>query len=115
MELLKNSFRPEFLNRIDEIIIFKALSAKELEQIVLLLLEKTRRLLHAQKFSFLITPSAVAELSRLGYDPQFGARPLSRIIQKEIENTLSNKILKGEYQEGDEIKVDFDGRFKFSK
>ncbi len=115
MELLKTSFRPEFLNRIDEIIIFKALTAKELEKIVLLLLEKTRRLLHAQKFSFQITPAAVAELSRLGYDPQFGARPLARIIQREIENPLSNKILKGEYKEGEAIKVDFAGTFKFSK
>lgn len=116
MQVLKRDFKPEFLNRIDEIIFFKALTELELISIVSILIEKTKRLLHAQDMSLEITQSAIKEIARLGYDPQFGARPLRRIIQRKIENEISNKILSGEYKEGDKIKVDFKGKtFQFIK
>ncbi|MFQ5493159.1 MAG: ATP-dependent Clp protease ATP-binding subunit [Candidatus Dojkabacteria bacterium] len=114
-ELLKNSFRPEFLNRIDEVIVFKSLDENQLEEIVRLLLDKTKRLLRSQKLELEVSDSAVRELARLGFDPQFGARPLRRIIQRELENQVSTRILTGEFVEGDKIKVDFKQGFKFSK
>ncbi|MEI7579357.1 MAG: AAA family ATPase [bacterium] len=114
-QVLKNNFRPEFINRIDEIIIFKALIPEELVQIVKLSIARTAQLLKAQKMSLILTDKAIQELARLGYDPQFGARPVRRIIQRRIENSLSNKILTGEYKEGDTIKIDFQDDFIFSK
>lgn len=115
MEILKSSFRPEFLNRIDEIIVFRALMKAELAEIVKLLLEKTKRLLKAQKIECEFTDRAVMRLAELGYDPQFGARPLSRVIQREIENPISTRILDGQFKEGDKIKVDFTDQFTFTK
>lgn len=115
MNVLKQSFKPEFINRIDEVIVFKALDEVQLRSIVDLLLEKTARLLHAQGIELKVTPAAVAELANLGYDPQFGARPLRRIIQRKIENPISGKILSGEFKSGDKIKVDFNDDFVFTK
>jgi len=116
-EVLKQNFKPEFLNRIDETVIFKALEEEELVKIVKILIDKTRGLLHAQNMKLEISESAIVELARLGYDPQFGARPLRRIIQRKIENDISNKILSGEFVEKDTINVDFDKDkgFKFEK
>lgn len=115
MEILKKNFKPEFLNRIDEIITFKALNEKELGSIVELLLENTMRLLSAQGMKLTYTKAVVEEIAKIGYDPQFGARPLNRVIKRKIENPVSNKILAGDYKEGDTISIDFDGKdFKFS-
>ncbi|MCA9383169.1 ATP-dependent Clp protease ATP-binding subunit, partial [Candidatus Dojkabacteria bacterium] len=113
--ILKQNFKPEFLNRIDEVVMFKSLTIEELESIVELLIEKTRRLLHAQDMELEISKEAMNQIAKEGYDPQFGARPLRRIIQRKIENEISNRILKGEFVEGDTIKVDFNGEFVFGK
>jgi ATP-dependent Clp protease ATP-binding subunit ClpC len=115
MNILKASFKPEFLNRIDEIITFKPLTPIELEEIVKLLLDKTNRLLSAQNLTMSVSAKALKKLAELGYDPQFGARPLKRIIQREIENPISTMILQGEFKPGDNIKVDFIDNFEFTK
>jgi len=114
--LLKKSFRPEFLNRIDEVIIFKALNMIEVEKIIKLLTEKTSRLLKAQNIDFEITEGAISELARIGFDPNYGARPMQRIIQRYIENPISEKILSGEFGEGDKIRVELENNnFVFKK
>ncbi len=114
--LLKKSFRPEFLNRIDEVIIFKALVQSEVEKIIKLLTEKTARLLKAQNIDFEISDSSISELARIGFDPNYGARPMQRIIQRYIENPLSEKILSGEFGEGDKIRVELENNnFIFKK
>lgn len=114
--LLKKSFRPEFLNRIDEIIVFKALSILEIEKIIELLIEKTARLLKAQNISLEMSGEAISELARIGYDPNYGARPMRRVIQRYLENPISEKILAGEFSEGDTIKVKIENNnFVFGK
>ena len=114
--VIKKSFKPEFVNRIDEIVVFKALTIKEVENIVKLMLEKTSRLLGAQKITVEYTDTAVMELSKIGYDPQFGARPLQRIIRRYVENPLSEKIISEEIGENDKIEVGFEnGAFTFVK
>ncbi|KXK27335.1 MAG: ATP-dependent Clp protease ATP-binding subunit ClpC [candidate division WS6 bacterium OLB20] len=113
-DVLRSSFRPEFLNRIDEVIIFRPLEQKDLLQIVRLLIESTRRLLHAQGITLEITDAALEKLAELGYDPQYGARPLRRIIQREIENEISRRILAGDFGEGSTVKVDYTDRFTFN-
>lgn len=113
--VLKRSFRPEFMNRIDEVILFKSLSITEVEKIIRLTLEKTARLLSAQKISVEFSENSVSELAKISYDPQFGARPIQRIVRRHIENPLSEKILAGEFNEGDTIIVDFKSDFLFAK
>jgi len=116
MSLLKSTFKPEFLNRIDEIIIFRPLELSHLEEIVKIMLEKTRRLLSAQKITLKYSERVVQQLAILGFDPQFGARPLARIIQREIENPISTSILENKFKEDDIIKIDFvKEKFIFSK
>jgi len=106
MEAMRNSFRPEFLNRIDEIIIFHALQKGELRQIVLLQVDKLRQRLSDRKISLKLSNSALDFLSEVGYDPVFGARPLKRAIQRELETQIAKAILRGEYHDGDTIFVD---------
>ena len=114
MDKLKQTFRPEFINRIDEIIMFKPLTEKELEEIIRLLLAKTAQLLSAQGIDMKVSDKAVAELARLGFDPQFGARPLRRAIRREIENPISTSLLAGEFKKGQTIKIDLEkNRFTF--
>lgn len=116
MNALKSYFRPELLNRIDEIVVFHSLSKENLMEIVDLLLEKVRRKLHGQGINLEVTDKAKEELVKEGYDPQYGARPLKRVIQRRIENELSSLLLKGEFKEGDTIMVDFEkGMFTFKK
>jgi len=116
MGLLKSYFRPEFLNRIDEIIVFHTLSAPQIQEIVKLLLERTRRLLHSQGIKLEVSQAAVTALATQGFDPTFGARPLRRVIQKEIENVISKKLIEGEFKKGDTIWVDYkNGKYVFSK
>lgn len=113
--LLKKTFRPEFLNRIDEVTIFKSLSVVEIEKIIRLLLLKTSRLLSAQNIQIEYSDRAVTELAKIGYDPQYGARPIQRIIRRYIENPLSERILAGEFKENDVIVVDFqENKFLFN-
>ncbi len=116
MEELKKTFRPEFLNRIDEIIVFKPLDKIQIRGIVQIQLERTKDLLDAQEIKFEISDKAKDKLAELGFDPQYGARPLRRIIQKEVETPLSKKILEGAFKKGDTIKVDLKGdAFTFDK
>jgi ATP-dependent Clp protease ATP-binding subunit ClpB len=106
---LRESFRPEFLNRVDEIVVFHALTAKELKHIVDIQLNYLNKRLEERKIVLLPTEAARDLLARTGYDPSFGARPLKRLIQKEIENPLALKLLEGEFRDGDQIIVDSDG------
>ena len=114
MEALKEVFRPEFLNRVDEIIVFHALSREQLRRIVELLLERVRRLVAAQGMTLEVTSEAEDLIAEQGYDTLFGARPLKRAIQRLIENPLSGRLLRGESKEGDTIRVTVEnGRLAF--
>ncbi len=106
MGALRQTFRPEFLNRIDETIVFHGLGRAELEQIVDLLLEHVRRQVEAQDMRLEVSEEARRFVANAGYDPQFGARPLKRAIQRLIENPLSRELLGGAFTEGDTITVD---------
>ncbi|MDO8617021.1 MAG: AAA family ATPase, partial [Dehalococcoidia bacterium] len=113
---LRNAFRPELLNRIDEIIVFDPLTEADLEQIVELLLNDVRERLADRRVSLELTDAAKAALVREGYDPVFGARPLRRTIERRIANPLSRRILAGEFAEGDTALVDHaDGEYAFEK
>ena len=106
MGLLKSHFRPEFLNRIDEIITFGSLSEENILKIVDIQLELVRKRLESKKMLLEVTIGAKKFLARLGYDQNFGARPLKRVIQKRILDELAIEILAGKYKEGDTIKID---------
>ncbi len=113
---LRQAFRPELLNRIDEIIIFDPLTEDDLKKIVELMLKDLRERLSERGLGLELTEEAKAALVREGYDPQFGARPLRRTIERRIANPLSLKILAGEFQEGDTVLVDYrDGEYVFEK
>ena len=109
-EALKENLRPEFLNRIDDKIMFLPLTKDEIKQILELLLKKTRKMLAKQGMALELSTSAKDLLADLGYDPQFGARPLKRVLQKEVLNELSKHVLSGEFDGGDTIYVDTDAK-----
>lgn len=110
IDLLKQHMRPEFLNRIDDIVMFRPLSRKELQGIIRIQLEGLRKMLEGQGIDLQFTDYALDYLSQRGYDPQFGARPLKRLIQKDIINLLSKKIIAGEIDRARPVLVDvFDG------
>jgi ATP-dependent Clp protease ATP-binding subunit ClpB len=104
--LVESHFRPEFINRIDELIVFKPLSREVISGIVDLQLDLLRKRLADRKIGIEATAKAKALLADMGYDPVYGARPLKRVIQKEIQNLLAMKILAGEIKDGDTVKVD---------
>ena len=106
MEQLRMTFRPEFLNRIDEIIVFHALTQDEIVQIVDLMMARLQKALRERNISLQITDAARVWLGEKGYDPEYGARPLRRLIQKTVENPAASAILRGEFTEGDTISVD---------
>ncbi len=106
MKLLRQTLRPEFLNRIDEIILFQALSREDIRKIVELQFRQVQKLLAAHGLNATLTPAAAEYLADKGYDPAFGARPLKRVIQREIINPLSAKILEGAFGQGDTVVVD---------
>jgi ATP-dependent Clp protease ATP-binding subunit ClpB len=108
-EALRASFRPEFLNRIDETIVFHRLSKEDLAKIVDIQLVGLQRLLDEKKIALELTPDARAYLAEVGFDPAFGARPLKRIIQQRLQNPLATELLKGEIQPGQTIVADRDG------
>jgi len=115
LEELRGHFKPEFLNRIDEIIVFHALTREQLAQIVDLLLAKTRELVEGQGRRLEVTQAAKELIADQGYDTQFGARPLKRAIQRHIENPLSRELLRGRFAEGETITVDIvDGQVEFA-
>ncbi|AQR78548.1 ATP-dependent protease ATP-binding subunit ClpC [Paenibacillus larvae] len=109
MDELKKSFRPEFLNRIDEIIVFHSLDEKHIAQIVTLMAEDLRKRLKEQDVDFGLTDRAVKFLAKEGFDPTYGARPLRRAIQKHIEDRLSEELLKGNINKGDSLTIDEQG------
>jgi ATP-dependent Clp protease ATP-binding subunit ClpB len=117
LEEIRDDFRPEFLNRIDEIIVFKPLSRAQIGQIVEIQLGNLRRLLADRKISLELTDAARERLADEGYDPVYGARPLKRVIQQRLQNELALALLQGQFREGDsiEVGVDPDGRFTFEK
>jgi len=116
-KVLEAHFRPEFLNRVDEVIIFKSLAKETILKIVELQIELLRRRLADRKIGIEVAAKALRALADKGYDPVYGARPLKRTIQQEIQNPLAMKILAGDFREGDTVKVDVDdaGGFVFRK
>jgi ATP-dependent Clp protease ATP-binding subunit ClpB len=117
IDLLKKYFRPEFINRIDEIVVFKPLGNDEILQIAQLQIAKLEKLLQKQGISLQISPKALQKIVEIGYDIQYGARPLRRAIQKYLIDALSSKIISLEFQAGDNIEVTLDenGDFLFLK
>ena len=105
-DALKRAFKPEFLNRIDETIIFRPLTQEQIGQVVGLILKDVAQRLEEREITFELTDNALAWLAREGFDPVYGARPLRRAIQRHLENPLSKGILSGEFQAGDHILVD---------
>jgi len=108
LEELRRHFRPEFLNRVDEVIVFHSLEREHLKEIVHIQIKGLLGRLRDRKISLELTDEAVDHLVRVGYDPSYGARPLKRAIQKEIENPLARLIVSGEVRDGDRVLADFD-------
>jgi ATP-dependent Clp protease ATP-binding subunit ClpB len=116
--LLKQAFRPEFLNRIDEVIIFHTLTREQLTKIVDVQIAQLQKRLSLRNIKVVVTDAAKKLLGEEGYDPTFGARPLKRVIQHRIENPLASRILMGEFGEGDTVRIDADPKrreFRFEK
>jgi ATP-dependent Clp protease ATP-binding subunit ClpB len=113
---VKAHFRPEFLNRIDESVVFHALDARHIESIARIQLKLLESRLEKLEMRLDVSPAALAELAKVGFDPVFGARPLKRAIQQRIENPVSKLILQGRFGPKDVIPVDVDGgEFSFSR
>ena len=102
---MKKYFRPEFLNRIDDIIIFHSLDEKQISAIVEVQWQQLKARLAQQQLAVTLDPAAIRFLAKEGYDPQFGARPLKRALQEHLLNPLAMKLLSGEFKPGDAIKV----------
>jgi ATP-dependent Clp protease ATP-binding subunit ClpC len=114
MQILRRTLRPEFINRIDEVIIFRALTREQIADIARLLLERTTRRLRAQDMEVEFTDGAVELLAEEGFDPEFGARPLRRTIQRQVDNELSRMVLGGSLNPGDKVMVGAEeGRLTF--
>jgi ATP-dependent Clp protease ATP-binding subunit ClpB len=116
LDALRSSFRPEFLNRVDEIIVFHALTRDEMRQIIDIQLRSLMKRLEDRKIKVELSPAAKDLLIASGYDPTYGARPLKRAIQREVLDPLALRVLEGEFREGDTVSVDASGgRIQFSK
>ena len=105
MEAVRAAFRPEFLNRLDEILLFRRLSRDDMVGIVDIQLAQLQKLLDERKVTLELDADAKKWLANTGYDPVYGARPLKRVIQRELQNPLAEKILSGEIREGDTVRV----------
>jgi ATP-dependent Clp protease ATP-binding subunit ClpB len=117
LDVLRRQFRPEFLNRVDEIVVFHSLSREHLKQIVEIQLERLRARLEERHITLELTEKAREHMAAVGYDPSYGARPLKRAIQKELETPLGRLLLKGDIKDGQTVTVDYDrasGGLKFS-
>jgi ATP-dependent Clp protease ATP-binding subunit ClpB len=113
MEVVRRSFRPEFLNRLDEIILFNRLGRNEMKHIVDIQLENLRRLLAERKIVLEVDDQAKAWLANTGYDPVYGARPLKRVIQRELQNPLATMLLSGTVKDGDAVEASVrDGKLR---
>jgi len=116
LDELRKAFRPEFLNRVDEIIVFDPLSREQLTAVVDLLLAHLRELVKGQGMTLTVSEAAKAYVAEQGYDAEYGARPLKRAIQRLVENPLSSALLRGRFEEGDTVKVDLvDGSLAFTR
>ena len=116
LDELRDKLRPEFLNRIDETIVFRPLSRSQIGQIVEIQLGRLRKLLADRKLTLTLTLAARERIGDEGYDPVFGARPLKRVIQQRIQNPLALMLLQGEFRDGETIQVDVDTTgFTFTK
>ena len=105
-ELLRETFRPEFLNRVDEIVLFHPLTREHLGQIVELELAGVQRRLDERHITLDVSEEARTRLGEEGYDPIYGARPIRRTVQREVENPLARRIIAGEVRDGDTVRVD---------
>jgi len=106
LDSLKRVFRPEFINRLDSVIVFRSLNKDDIKQIVELELNKVSQRLVEHDLTLLPTPAALEMLAELGFDPEMGARPLRRVIQQKVEDRLSDALLSGEFKDGDALIVD---------
>jgi ATP-dependent Clp protease ATP-binding subunit ClpB len=114
MEELRRIFRPEFLNRLDEIVLFHSLGKEELSRIVDIMVRELNDRLADRKITISLTPAAKTRIAEIGFDPAYGARPLRRALQKRIEDALAMRILEGEFSEGDRVTVDVDPKTGFT-
>jgi ATP-dependent Clp protease ATP-binding subunit ClpB len=105
MEAVRTAFRPEFLNRLDEILLFRRLSRDDMKGIVGIQIERLKRLLAERKITIELDAAAMAWLANAGYDPVYGARPLKRVIQRELQNPLAQSILEGRIPDGSLVHV----------
>jgi len=115
---LRNHFQPEFLNRVDDIVLFRNLNLKQIQEIVDVQMQSLQKRLAERNMSIVLNDKVKEVLAQKGYNPAFGARPLKRALQKHIQDPLSLKILQGEFSEGDRVKVDVNGNsdtFTFEK
>ena len=112
MDALKKTFRPEFLNRLDGVMVFRPLTREQIKQIVDLELKRVRSLLVEHDLELEVTEAAKERLAEEGYDPDFGARPLRRVIQREIEDSLSEGLLAGRFKAGDKVIADVNAEGK---
>jgi ATP-dependent Clp protease ATP-binding subunit ClpB len=108
LDELRKQFRPEFLNRVDEIVVFHALSEAHLKRIVDIQLGRLRQRLEERHITLELTEAAREHVVRTGYDPAYGARPLKRTIQREVETALGRRLLQGEIRDGQTVRVDYD-------
>jgi ATP-dependent Clp protease ATP-binding subunit ClpB len=117
MAAVRTQFKPEFLNRIDEIVVFHRLDERHIEQIVSLQVDLLRARLAERGLGLELTQAALEHIARVGYDPDYGARPLKRVLQREIADPVALAVLQGEYREGDTIAVDAvpDGGLVFNR
>jgi ATP-dependent Clp protease ATP-binding subunit ClpB len=117
MEAVQQHFRPEFLNRVDEIIIFQSLSVAQIKSIVEIQLGLLRKRLAERHITLTLTEAAKEAIAIAGFDPVYGARPLKRAIQRQVQDPLAQKLLSGEFKEGEQIVVDVDpdGALTFTK
>lgn len=116
MDIVGQHFRPEFINRIDEIVVFSPLNKEQIHTIADIQLARVKARLKAQQYDLIITPQAVDKLAEAGFDPVYGARPLKRVIRQQLENPLAEALLRGDFNPGDqiEVKVNQAGSFSFA-
>ena len=113
---VKRHFRPEFVNRIDEIVVFHALGVDHIRSIARIQLKRLEQRMHERDLVMTVTERALDEIAKVGFDPVYGARPLKRAIQQHIENPVARAILEGRYAPNDVVPVDFDGgQFVFQR
>jgi len=113
---LREFFRPEFINRLDDVITFQPLEASVIASIVAVQVRRIQETLAEQEIGLELTAAARNEIAREGYDAEFGARPLKRVLQRRVQNLLAESILSGRLQRGDTAKIDFDqGNFRLTK